>query len=76
MPAASQIQHYLRSNTETINIEYTNNTDGYNFWLYLNDFSIGDIGGAGTMIIYYENLNFRNFSYTTLNDINRCFCVR
>ena len=76
LPTASQIQNYLRSNTETTNIEYTNNTDGYNFWLYLNDFSIGDIGGAGTMIIYYENLNFRNFSFTTLNSTNRCFCVR
>tara|TARA_B100000965_G_C19298122_1_gene628922 strand:- start:35 stop:661 length:627 start_codon:yes stop_codon:yes gene_type:complete len=76
LPSASQIQNYLKFNTETINIDYTNNIDGYNFWLYLNEFSIGDIGGAGVMIIYYENLNFRNFNYSTLNSTNRCFCVR
>ncbi len=76
LPTAWQIQNYLKLNTETSIIDNTNSVDGYNFWLYVNDFSIGDIGGAGVMIIYYENLNFRNFSYTTLNDINRCFCVR
>ena len=76
LPTAWQIQNYIKLNTETVNIENTNSVDGYNFWLYVNEFSIGDIGGAGVMIIYYENLNFRNFSYTTLNDVNSCFCVR
>ena len=76
LPTASQIQKFLKNNTSNANIENTNNVDGYNFWLYLDEFSIGDIGGAGVMIIYYQNQNFRNFYYTTLNDINRCFCVR
>ena len=76
LPTSSQIQNYLKENTQTISIENTNAMDGYNFWLYVNDFAIGDIGGAGLMTIYYENLNFRNFSYSVLDNVQRCFCVR
>ena len=76
VPTASQLQNYLRENTSTINMDNTNSTDGYYFWLYQNDFGIGDIGGAGVIVAYYENLNFRHFWYSGLNGTNRCFCVR